>query len=194
MADFKVGDKVRRINTNWGSVKLGDVYTVAADCGRTLNLEEVGGGFLSCNFEKVLELPVGHIPATPNVVADSLKWVDDKPQGERDPSGIDQHTPGAKVDAGKVRPSLIIEGMARALWEVAAIGTFGAAKYTDGGWVLVPNGQARYADAQYRHILKRAMGEAIDPDSEKLHLAHEAWNALAKLDLYLREQEKVKVA
>jgi hypothetical protein len=109
---------------------------------------------------------------------------------ELDPNGLDQHAPGAKVDAGKLRPSLIIHGMARALWAVSEIGTAGAAKYTDGGWVLVPNGQARYEDADLRHMLKRAMGQRRDEDSGSLHLAHEAWNALAKLDLYLREQEK----
>ena len=111
---------------------------------------------------------------------------------EKDPSGKDPHAPGAKLDAGKVRPSLVIEGMARAIWAVAEVATFGAAKYTPGGWVLVANGEERYADAGYRHVLKRAQGELNDPDSELLHLAHEAWNALAKLDLYKRNQEKAK--
>lgn len=108
---------------------------------------------------------------------------------EEDPHGIDQHTPGAKVDAGKVRMHLITGGMARAITEVAKIGTFGAAKYTDGGWVFVPDGFRRYEDAQQRHAAKRHMGETNDSDSGLLHLAHEAWNALAKLDLYIREQE-----
>ena len=112
---------------------------------------------------------------------------------EKDPAGIDQHQGGAKLDAGKVRPSLIIEGMARAIWAVAQVATFGAAKYTPGGWVLVANGEERYADAGYRHVLKRAMGEQVDPDSELTHLAHEAWNALAKLDLHLRNKEKANV-
>lgn len=112
---------------------------------------------------------------------------------EIDPTGRGQHEPGAKVDAGKIQPRLIIEDMARAIWAVAEVATFGAAKYTPGGWVLVPNGQERYADASYRHLLKRAMGECSDPDSKLSHLAHEAWNALAKLDLALREQEKVHV-
>lgn len=105
---------------------------------------------------------------------------------EADPHGIDQHQPGAKVDAGKVRMHLITGGMARAITEVAKVGTFGAAKYTDGGWVEVPDGFRRYEDAQQRHAAYRHMGEVIDPDSKLLHLAHEAWNALAKLDLYLR--------
>lgn len=109
---------------------------------------------------------------------------------EQDPNGLPANTPGAKLDAGKVRPSLIIEGMARAILAVSKIATDGAAKYTPGGWVTVANGQERYADAGYRHTLQRAAGQPIDDLSGSLHLAHEAWNALAKLDLYLREQEK----
>lgn len=85
---------------------------------------------------------------------------------------------------------LITGGMARAMVEIAKVGTFGAAKYTDGGWVHVPNGFQRYEDAQQRHAAYRHMGQDHDSDSGLLHLAHEAWNAVAKLDLYLREQER----
>ena len=35
------------------------------------------------------------------------------------------------------------------------------------------------------------MGETDDPDSELLHLAHEAWGAVATLELYLRERDNV---
>lgn len=80
--------------------------------------------------------------------------------------------------------------MARAHMAVAEVGTFGANKYTDGGWIEVPNGFQRYEDAQMRHVFKRHMGETHDPDSKLLHLAHEAWNAMAKLDLYLRNKEQ----
>ncbi len=105
---------------------------------------------------------------------------------ETDPNGKHQHDRGAKVDAGKVRMHLITGGMARAITEVAKVGTFGAAKYTDGGWVDVPDGFRRYEDAQQRHAASRHMGEELDKESQLLHLSHEAWNALAKLDLYLR--------
>lgn len=108
---------------------------------------------------------------------------------EQDPTGLDQHAPGAKVDYGKVRMHLITGGMARAITEVAKVGTFGASKYTDGGWVFVPDGFRRYEDAQQRHAASRHMGETHDKDSNLLHLAHEAWNALAKLDLYIRNEE-----
>lgn len=108
---------------------------------------------------------------------------------EKDPTGKGQHEPGAKVDAGKTRMHLITGGMARAITDVAKVGTMGAAKYSDGGWVSVSDGFRRYEDAQQRHAAYRHMGESHDPESGLLHLAHEAWNALAKLDLFIREQE-----
>lgn len=116
----------------------------------------------------------------------------DKP-AERDPNGKAMNEPGAKADADKLRPTLIFRDMARALEKVVEIGTAGANKYTDGGWLQVPNGEERYEDADLRHMLKRFKGEDLDSDSHSLHLAHEAWNALAKLELHLRELEKAKV-
>ena len=106
---------------------------------------------------------------------------------EKDPTGKDQHEPGAKVDAGKPRVSMVLNQFPRALWEVSAVGTFGAEKYTEGGWLEVPNGFQRYEDAQYRHKLYRAAGEHVDQDSGLLHLAHEAWNSLAMLERFLRD-------
>lgn len=111
---------------------------------------------------------------------------------EADPTGKSPHEAGAKVDAGKPRPALVLGGFARALMEVTHIGTFGAMKYTDNGWMEVPNGQARYDDAKMRHWLYEKMGQPTDPDTNRTHLAHEAWNALARLDLYLRQQEQIK--
>jgi hypothetical protein len=109
---------------------------------------------------------------------------------EADPTGRGQHEPGAKLDGGKVRAGLVLGGFARALLEVAKVGTFGAAKYTDNGWRSVPNGQQRYTDALYRHLLKEAQGVEEDADSHMLHAAHTAWNALARLELMLMEIEQ----
>jgi hypothetical protein len=105
---------------------------------------------------------------------------------EQDPHGIEQHVKGAKLDQGKVMAGMVLGDFANALWAVAEIGTFGANKYTKHGWLSVPGGQERYDDAQMRHWLKGKMGEQIDPDSDLSHLAHEAWNALAKLELQIR--------
>ena len=108
---------------------------------------------------------------------------------EKDPNGKSLHEPGAKADAGKIRPGLVFRSFARALWEVAEVGTYGAKKYSDDGWLSVPKASERYEDADLRHMLKRWMGEECDKDTDILHLAHQAWNALAKLELALRAKE-----
>jgi Domain of unknown function (DUF5664) len=168
---FKKGDLIRRVGGDFLPVVNGSLYVVAEDqVGSTVLLD--GTGSTEFSARKFVRVASPHPTSCTSAPA------------------IDQHVPGAKLDTGKVRPSLILNGMARALYAVSEVGTFGAIKYTDGGWVHVPNGFARYEDAQQRHALARAKGETHDPESKLLHLQHEAWNALAKLDLYLREQEK----
>lgn len=109
---------------------------------------------------------------------------------ERDPNGKSQHESGSKLDHGKNRLGLVLLAFSRALKEVGEVGTFGANKYTDNGWLNVPNGIERYTDAMLRHLLQEAMGEKIDPDSQMLHSAQVAWNALARLELQMREYGK----
>lgn len=106
--------------------------------------------------------------------------------GEIDPSGLDAHSPGAKLDYGKPMIDDILAGFPGALWCVAEIGTFGAEKYTLNGWQSVANGISRYRNAAGRHRLKLQMGEINDKDSGLPHRYHEAWNVLAALELELR--------
>ena len=109
---------------------------------------------------------------------------------ERDPLGMDAHATGAKLDAGKLRPSLVLGGFARALTAVVEVGTYGAVKYSDNGWQEVPKGIDRYDDAKLRHWLAEKRGIECDTDTQYLHAAHEAWNALARLDLLIRKNEQ----
>lgn len=113
---------------------------------------------------------------------------------ESDPTGKAANEPGAKLDAGKTMPSLILSAMPRALMAVAEVGTFGARKYSRDGWLSVENGVVRYTDAMDRHRLYETIDGLIDPQSNLLHAAHLAWNALARLELMLREQEKANAA
>ena len=103
---------------------------------------------------------------------------------DKDPNGISQHEPGAKLDQGKILAGIILQ-FSRAIWAVLQVATFGANKYTRGGWQSVENGQERYTDAMFRHLLKEQQ-EDVDPDSGLPHEFHVAWNALARLELKLR--------
>lgn len=108
---------------------------------------------------------------------------------ELDPHGKSAHEPGAKLDQGKNRMGLIIGGFPLALLAVGEVGTFGANKYSDNGWMDVPNGVGRYTDAMYRHLLAEATGERLDSQTGLTHAAAAAWNALARLELLLRSDK-----
>lgn len=105
---------------------------------------------------------------------------------ETDPTGRDFHEPGAKADEGKVFASLLLD-FALALTEVAKVGTYGATKYSRGGWQHVPDGITRYADAEMRHLLA-SRHEERDKDSGLRHEAQKLWNGIARLELKLREE------
>ena len=106
---------------------------------------------------------------------------------ERDPSGLDQHAPGAKLDDGKCLPWLFISGFSQALLTVADVTTKGSRKYTPNGWQHVEDGEARYMEAFGRHMLSLASGEQVDPDTNCLHKSQMIWNLLASLELDLRK-------
>lgn len=97
-----------------------------------------------------------------------------------------------KYDGGK---SPIYRGVIsyfpRAISAVATVSAFGADKYAWGGWKDVPDGYNRYSDAMVRHLGYEAEGQDVDSDSGLLHAAHTAWNALARLELWLREEEEM---
>ncbi len=110
---------------------------------------------------------------------------DGAPQGPDD-----QHTPGAKLDAGKDEYDMVLYSFPEALAAVDKVGKFGSKKYSKGGFLEVPNGQVRYFNAGIRHQIQKLRGEATDPESNELHLAHAAWNALAELQLHLLNKGK----
>ncbi len=113
---------------------------------------------------------------------------------EKDPHGLDLKGGGAKADAGKA-PIVrgLIDYFPRACREVASVSARGAEKYSWKGWESVPDGVARYSDALGRHLVSESIEGPTDSDTGLLHKAQIAWNALAALELYLREQEKKSV-
>lgn len=116
----------------------------------------------------------------------AMKYGNYLPQAEADPNGKDLNSPGAKADAGKLRTWLVLSRFHKALNEVAAIGTFGANKYTPDGWKSVPGGHQRYMDAALRHLMDYASGQRLDDGpggSGRHHLGAVIWNLMAAMEL-----------
>lgn len=101
---------------------------------------------------------------------------------------------GIKLDNNKPRMDLVLGEFTRALEEVGNVGTFGANKYTDKGWIEVDNGIEKYLSAMLRHYMKFRRGKQKDDESGLSHLSHMAWNALAVLELYMRTKEGINDA
>jgi hypothetical protein len=101
-----------------------------------------------------------------------------------------EHTPkptGVKFDSEKPNLDLVIGDFANALFDVGRVGTFGANKYSPSNWLIVENAQERYASAMLRHYLAHKQGGFRDEESGLLHLSHMVWNALAVLELEIRD-------
>ncbi len=95
-----------------------------------------------------------------------------------------------KMDVGKAPVVCgFINYFPRAMNAVALVSEYGARKYNDGAyktaWQEVPNGFNRYDDAVGRHLTHAAV-EPYDDESQIAHLAHRAWNAMAALELALK--------
>ena len=100
----------------------------------------------------------------------------------------DLKIPGAKDDALKPNLDLVLGDFARALQAVGVVGTKGASKYSEHGWLSVEGGKRRYSSAMLRHYFLESEGEYVDKELKVPHAACVAWNALARLELILLEK------
>ena len=109
---------------------------------------------------------------------------------EVDPNGKAPGEAGAKFDAGKISVTRgCLHYFPRALTAVAELSCIGAKKYSWKGWSEVPDGIIRYSDALGRHELRIEDDfSRRDPDTGVLEAAAVAWNALARLELILRDK------
>lgn len=72
---------------------------------------------------------------------------------------------------------------------VVKVATYGAKKYTDGGWLSVPNGIRRYRAAAIRHRIAMET-EECDSESGLPHAWHVEWNLWAVYTLEQKQSEK----
>jgi len=97
---------------------------------------------------------------------------------------------GCKNDSDKPIAGTVLQDFGNALTAVSVVGTFGAKKYAKSNWLKVESGIERYTDAMARHFLIEAY-QTYDPESNIIHAAHTAWNALARLELMLRAGDNI---
>lgn len=109
---------------------------------------------------------------------------------ERDPFGKALHEPGAKADEGKQIAGELVLSFPRAMEALIQVATFGAAKYSRGGFLSVESGELRYLDAAMRHLLKHGKGEDLDVEMGLPHLWAVLWNVAVMIELQERRNEK----
>lgn len=102
-----------------------------------------------------------------------------------------------KYDKGKPPVvTMFMHYFPRAIRAVSWVSEFGARKYEAYGYINVEDALQRYANAGGRHLLEQSplMGGLYDEESGLADAAQEAWNAMAKLELMLKDgvvEEKI---
>lgn len=89
-----------------------------------------------------------------------------------------------KWDKGKIRYELVPTSSMEALGKVL---TFGAQRYGDETWRLLPQAKRRYYAATLRHLFAHQKGELIDKDSGLPHLYHALTNIAFLIELNERD-------
>ena len=98
---------------------------------------------------------------------------------------------GKKYDNGKPMIGTLVRVFPLALEALGSVIEFGTHKYPQpDNWKKVEGAKYRYLDSLMRHMVKHYKGMELDEETNKPHLAHMAWNALAILELYLMEKNE----
>lgn len=91
-----------------------------------------------------------------------------------------------KKDKGKMRYDLL---PFECLDEIVKRYTFGAEKYGDNNWKIVPDAKKRYEAALLRHFSEYKKGNIVDEnDGGMSHLSAVAWNAIALIWFEIQEK------
>lgn len=107
---------------------------------------------------------------------------------------------GMKNDTGRPAPDLFEIGFANAIRLVQGTMEYGAVKYAEDNWRLVPNALSRYTRAAARHRQERQLDvlekghdsilHSRDSETKLPHIAHEIFNLMCMLEMALVEEAK----
>ena len=74
--------------------------------------------------------------------------------------------------------------------DIVKVYTAGADKYGPDKWQNLPDGYNRYKGAMLRHLMEYEKGNDVDKETQCLHLAQMAWNAIAMLYCSKHKEDK----
>lgn len=203
---FAVGDKVISVKdtsqTPEGTVgyvtvndntAMGSLYPYVVECGdkekgKVLAFKEDELELLSAVKQNINDIKIPH---------DSVGLSFDDPKMKVTPAdftGIARPILEERK-IGKVKMELFDEGFPNAIMEIARVMTWAAEHkgYKPHDWKNLPNADTEFAAAASRHKVKGFIqkGEGVEPlqrtdeESKITHLAHQAFNVLAELELVL---------
>lgn len=147
-------------------IEVDDRFVPAQAAGPDQEIEVIRTGADMTECRKVDNGVTFTVPT--HMLLDPLRWTRlPRPADHVAPTPL----PGVKWDAKKIRYDLIPPSFSRGL---AAVLTYGAAKYSDDNWSKVPDLRRRYYAALLRHLESWRSGEALDSESGLPHLDHAA--------------------
>jgi len=121
-------------------------------------------------------------------LAPILSFID---SDEEDKEEAEEELKGVKTDSHKVDISVLFKQFPRALTAVAEASAYGHNKYRETdkdmlNFTRVENAESRYRGALMRHERDRYTDGYLDSESNLPHIYHKAWNALAELEMHLK--------
>ena len=188
--EFYIDDDVRR----WKQRGLSqEDAQIEAEWERTPDLTGINIPLVDSEAYAASRAGESGFPFTPGPLVRIARKPIQRSEVQQLPGGLGQHEKGAKLDAGKAQLRFLLY-FRRSLAAVADLAAQGAFKYTEGGFLEVEDGFNRYTDAMLRHLFKELETEYVVDDPEwikdVLEATAVAWNALARLEIKLINEEK----
>lgn len=181
--EIKIGDKIKARNTLycayglWGP-KAGDVYTV----------RDYEDGFSAIWLDLQEDPDISKRRELCNWAADQFELVEEQnTTSTACIQPLQNEAGGIKYDQGKLRYTLLLQDLPRAVKEVVEVLEFGAKKYERLNFEKVES--HRYDEAMCRHLMSYLSGETTDPESGKHHLSHLVCCALFLIEREVKKNE-----
>lgn len=190
MSKFKVGDRVKVVDPNY-SLPLGSEWKILHTFIKD-----------GCEFVKVHEDDDDWYQNKNEWFSDRFELLTPFEQDDITPKDIQGIAKPILEERkiGKIEMDLFDSGFPNAILEVAKVMTWAGQNkgYKPHDWTNLPNAEVEFSAAASRHKMKSLIQkvggivaqERVDEESGIVHLAHEAFNVLAQLELVLRGKIK----